>query len=152
MIHYTPCKSSAARVSIASVDNPFPMIDPPAPEEPSVESLIGVPLANVIYFPRLITKPKDITARRMVEKGHYVYEAIGGDHAFAQWALANRTKFYTTYYARMLPQGSSPVLQDHSAITFRLSVPVKSLDITDVEEIRSEGAGDAPPPVDPPHA
>lgn len=121
-------------------DNPFshfPIMDPPSGEPLTPENIIGRPIQGVDYEVSLMVRPSEMTGRHIAESVWYAHEAIGGNIALAQWALVNRTKFYTTILAKMLPQASSPLMSDQREVRFRLAVPVKTIDITDVEEIAS---------------
>lgn len=118
----------------------FPVME--APGQSTAEDLIGRTLPNVEYVVPMMISPKDLTGRRVAESAWYAHEAIGGNLALAQWALANRSKFYTTFLVKMLPQASSPIMQDQREMRFRLSVPVKALDITDVEDLMAPVVAD----------
>jgi hypothetical protein len=97
----------------------------------SPEALLG-PLPDGLPRPmQPVTSPKSFTARRLGESIWRSFEMIGGDQALALWADRNRSKFYTSLFARMLPQGTSPALADNAPRVFRLSVPTKVIDFID---------------------
>ena len=137
----------------------FPLVDVPEAPPPTPEEILGY-ISPVLrksheFIASLMVRPADMTARHLGETVWYAHEAIGGGPALAEWAAQNRTKFYTTLFARMLPQANSPILQDQREVRFRLAVPVKALDITDVEDLQTPH----PPtmeepyhPQEPPHA
>jgi hypothetical protein len=115
----------------------FPLAEVPPPPEPTAEDLIIHTLKDIEYVVPMMVSPADMTARHLVQGVWYAHEAIGGNVGLAEWAKNNRTKFYTSLFAKMLPNANSPLLQDQTEIRFRLAVPVKALDITDVEDIQA---------------
>ena len=121
--------------------SPFLPVDPQPQAEPQPEDLLGyIPPQlkdTTTYHVPSITPPKKFTGRLIAEHVWSAHEVIGGAPALAQWAARNRTRFYTTTLAKMLPQGASPLLQSNEPQTFEFNVPIKSIDIVAEQESAS---------------
>jgi hypothetical protein len=118
--------------------SPFPLVGDEDLPPPTVTDLLG-PIPPEIsdatnYHLPAITAPRSFTSRHMAEQVWRAHEAIGGSSHLILWAARNPTKFYTTLFARMLPQGHSPELQSREPVTFSFRVPVKTIDIVTVDE------------------